>query len=596
MKIKTVFLLSLLIAESLLNISAAQQLPPLKSYDCYLKPEEIIIDGILDDKAWKNAPWSENFSDIKTAAAAPPGLFTRFKMLWDSQYCYIAACLGEPHIWDTLTAHDAIIYHENDFEVFIDPDGDGENYYEFEINALGTVFDLFLNKPYKRGGKANTAWDFNGIKSAVAIYGTANNPADTDSRWTVEIAIPWSALYENRPPRNQEVWRFNFSRVEWPFTLRYGNYTKKVDGKTGRPLPEDNWVWSTQGAVNMHLPERWGKVRFIEKPAQKSTPRFWVWAGADKNLTEVQWQNKLKKLSRAGITGLLLSGDSASLHDIALVATCFGIETHAWFWTMNRGDALPQWLSVNLEGKSLAEQKAYVDYYKFMSPALPQVRRFLLDKMESLSRIKGIGGIHFDYIRYVDAVLPKKLQPKYHLVQKDVTPRFDYGYHPYMRSIYKSRYHVDPVNLKDPLHDTSWFNFRLRVLDTTVWMLRDKIKSEGLITSAAVFPTPEISRKTVRQDWDKWGLDYYFPMVYHNFYGKKYRWIKKVIKEDKQAVGTDSKIFCGLFVPALKNGDALTKALRAAFGGGADGVAFFSMNALDENMLRQIKAYTSTPK
>ena len=60
-------------------------------------------------------------------------------MLWDDDYFYIGAELREPHVWGTLTAHDSVIFHDNDFEVFIDPNGDNHEYYEFEINALGTV-------------------------------------------------------------------------------------------------------------------------------------------------------------------------------------------------------------------------------------------------------------------------------------------------------------------------------------------------------------------------------------------------------------------------------------------------------------------------
>ena len=581
-----VFLLTGILSGTVL----AQNQLPVKSYNCFQTSGSIVIDGVLDDADWKNARWSGNFLDIETGAAIPSDKFTRFKMLWDSNYCYIAACLGEPHIWAALTQHDAIIYHDNDFEVFIDPDGDSKNYYELELNALGTVFDLFLNKPYNKGGKADISRGFRGLKSAVAVYGSINNPRDTDSRWTVEIAIPWSAFDENHIPENGETWRFNFSRVEWQTDTVAGKYQKK------KGVPESNWVWSVQGAVNMHIPERWGKITFIKKPAKHFVPEYWVWAGGHKKRGLDWWQKELQKLSNAGITGLLLSGDSATLHDVSLLASCFGMETHVWFWTMNRGDAKPQWLSVNANGKSLSEQKAYVDYYKFMCPALPEVRMFLTDKITSLTRIKGISGIHFDYIRYVDAILPEKLQPQYNLVQKDVLPQFDYGYHPYMRKIYKKRYGIDPIQLKDPLHDTSWFNFRLKVLDTTVRMLRDSIKHAGLMVSAAVFPTPDISRKMVRQDWDQWELDYYFPMVYHNFYGKGYHWIKKVVEEDKKAAGSGSKIFCGLYVPALKKDNTLSKAIRAAMNGGADGVAFFDLDALNENTLRQIKAYTSTPK
>ena len=70
-------------------------------------------------------------------------------MAWDDRFFYVAAEMEEPHVWATLMRHDAVIFHDNDFEVFIDPDGDNHEYYEFEINALDTGWDLFLRHPTK---------------------------------------------------------------------------------------------------------------------------------------------------------------------------------------------------------------------------------------------------------------------------------------------------------------------------------------------------------------------------------------------------------------------------------------------------------------
>ena len=116
-------------------LAQSQRLP--RNYTSHFTSDSIVIDGRIDDKAWQSVPWSDNFVDIATAAKAPDNLFTRFKMLWNKQYLYIAACLGEPAIWGKLTKRDAIIYKDNDFEVFIDPDGDGLNYYELEKKLGG---------------------------------------------------------------------------------------------------------------------------------------------------------------------------------------------------------------------------------------------------------------------------------------------------------------------------------------------------------------------------------------------------------------------------------------------------------------------------
>lgn len=232
---------------------------------CYRAAAPPMIDGRLDEASWRSAPWSEAFVDIEGDARPRPRLHTRVKMLWDDAYFYIAADLQEPHLWATLTKRDSVIYQDNDFEVFIDPDGDTHEYYELEVNALNAVWDLLLIRPYRDGGPALDAWDIAGLKTAVHLRGTLNRPADRDQGWSIEIAMPWKVLAEAAPgaraPRDGEQWRVNFSRVQWPLEVKDGRYVKRTTAD-GKPLPENNWVWSPQGAVAMHMPERWGYVQF----------------------------------------------------------------------------------------------------------------------------------------------------------------------------------------------------------------------------------------------------------------------------------------------------------------------------------------------
>ena len=244
---------------SLLAFGTAQP----KRYVAYRAAGDVHVDGRLDDKGWAQAPWSDPFVDIEGDAKPRPTWPTRVKMLWDDQFFYIGAELVEPHIWATYTKHDSVIFHENDFEVFLDPDGDTLDYYEFEINALGTYWDLRLPKPYRNGGKAVDSWEIPGLKSAVHLDGTLNNPRDTDKSWSVELAFPWRVLKEftkvAAPPRDGDRWRINFSRVQWAVTPAAGGYTKVPNRK------EHNWVWSPQHVIDMHQPEMWGSVQFSAK-------------------------------------------------------------------------------------------------------------------------------------------------------------------------------------------------------------------------------------------------------------------------------------------------------------------------------------------
>ena len=109
-----------------------------QGYVCHHTTGPITVDGRLDEPDWQRAAWTRDFVDIEGDAKPKPRFRTRAKMLWDNQYFYVAAELEEPHVWGTLTQHDAVIFQDPDFEVFIDPNGDSHEYYEFEMNALNT--------------------------------------------------------------------------------------------------------------------------------------------------------------------------------------------------------------------------------------------------------------------------------------------------------------------------------------------------------------------------------------------------------------------------------------------------------------------------
>lgn len=245
-------------------------------YIVYRTTDSINVDGFLNEPSWWQAPWTEFFTDIEGDRKPAPTFKTRCKMLWDDQHLYIAAELEEPNIWATLSQHDQIIFHDNDFEIFIDPAGDTHNYFEIEINALKTIFDLFMPKPYRDSGSAVTEWNVEGLIAGVQIDGTLNQPADTDKKWTIEFSIPFHAFNSGSAgaaPVSGAIWRVNFSRVEWDNEIINGQYQKKKN-ELGKNLPEHNWVWSPQGVINMHYPERWGYVFFSRNLANNSQDTF----------------------------------------------------------------------------------------------------------------------------------------------------------------------------------------------------------------------------------------------------------------------------------------------------------------------------------
>ena len=244
------------------TVAAMPQVLP-KSYRCRRAPHPVRVSGRGDDPAWALADWTDDFVDIEGDKRPTPRFRTRAKMLWDDRFFYVLAELDEPHVWATITKRNAVIFHDNDFEVFLDPDGDGANYHEFEVNALNTIWELTLPVRYSRGGKPVDPATLPGLVSAVHVDGTLNDPSDVDRGWSVEVAFPFDGLARYNPGRATpplvgDAWRVNFSRVEWQHTVVDGRYAKRPGVK------EDNWVWSPQGLLDMHQPEHWGFVHFEE--------------------------------------------------------------------------------------------------------------------------------------------------------------------------------------------------------------------------------------------------------------------------------------------------------------------------------------------
>lgn len=327
-----------------------------RHYVCQKTSDPISVDGKLDEPSWQQAAWTEPFVDIEGCMRpVVPKLTTRAKMLWDDQYFYIGAQLEEPHVWGTITERNAVIFHDNDFEVFIDPDGDNHHYVEFEMNALNTVWNLVMDKPYKNGGSA-TNIDMPGQQSGVYVQGTLNEPSDEDRYWSVEIAFPFQALAERTniafAPQKHPQWRINFSRVQWGHKVMDGGY-QRVPSKTERTdtWHEDNWVWSPQGVVNMHRPETWGIVQFSESPVGTAfTPYKDPTMEARYLLHHILYRQEQYKQRRGHYAATLAQLDLESLSDQSIT-----LQTSKQGWqakiALNSNEALQQLLTLRQDGK-----------------------------------------------------------------------------------------------------------------------------------------------------------------------------------------------------------------------------------------------------
>ncbi|KAF4325513.1 hypothetical protein BBO99_00002015 [Phytophthora kernoviae] len=254
--------------------------------DCVEHPSTlyITIDGVLDEQVWNEVPWSETFQDIRGPQFwSQPWFTTKIKLRYDDRFLYIGVYLEETEVWANVSKRNDVVFHDNDFEVFVDADGSTHNYKEFEINTRNVTWNLWLNRPYRDGGHENSSrvdpehgFDMlgSGMRSAVYMKGRQGDPSERLHFWTAEIALPLAqlALHSKAtvPPVANSHWRINFSRVEWPVRVVTDSSGKQHYVKE-LGLNEENWVWSSQYAVDMHRPEWWGYLQF--RPQRKTPPR-----------------------------------------------------------------------------------------------------------------------------------------------------------------------------------------------------------------------------------------------------------------------------------------------------------------------------------
>ena len=326
------------------------------------------------------------------------------------------------------------------------------------------------------------------------------------------------------------------------------------------------------------------KNLLITDTGERTKFTFATWASTGKEFDQEAWIAKLNYYDSLGISEILVNGHPKHLQKIIPLADQKDIKVHAWMWTLNRpGDTIanrhPEWYSVNRKGQNSLEFRAYVDYYQWLSPFHPEARNHIKNNVKQLLEIEGLASIHLDYVRYVDVILGKDLQPKYNLVQTVEMPEYDYGYHPLARKGFKELFGYDPVELKHPELSAEWRQYRLNAVTSLVNEIVELAHTNNQKITAAVFPFPEMSRQMVRQAWNDWNLDAAFPMAYNNFYQESINWIGFATEQAVNDV--DFPIYTGLYSPALQKGEDLERAIELAKEKGAKGISIFTADNLN---------------
>jgi uncharacterized lipoprotein YddW (UPF0748 family) len=336
-----------------------------------------------------------------------------------------------------------------------------------------------------------------------------------------------------------------------------------------------------------------------------STHKHWTWLATDLLSSTDDMKRQFARMRESGIDAILpeiydgqlayfasnhlpVGGDW--LERLLPIAKAEGLEVHGWMWSMpcnieSVRTSHPEWFAVNRNGESAADKPAYVGYYKFLCPSHQGVHEFLASTVRELCGYAELDGVHLDYIRYPDVILPEALQPKYGLTQDREYPEFDYCYCELCRRDFQELAGVDPMTLPDPPADERWRQFRYdRITQLVNSTLIPIARAQKKAITAAVFPGWD----RVRQQWPAWDLDAVLPMLYHTLYREGVDWIRAETRKGVQALHGRAPLYSGLLVFRLDD-EELTEAIEAGLEGGANGIVLFEGGSMSEEMWRAFR-------
>jgi hypothetical protein len=315
-----------------------------------------------------------------------------------------------------------------------------------------------------------------------------------------------------------------------------------------------------------------------------------------RSATDEEIKENFSDLKGKGIIGLMYQGghDPETYRRVGGIAKDAGLEFHTWIPTMlqrNNPKIDSGWYAINGKGESAFDKPAYVDYYKFLCPNRDEVYNFLDDLYGHIADIPEVDGIHLDYIRFPDVILAEGLWEKYGLVMDREYPDYDYCYCDLCVNGFKEQSGIDIKSVEDPSQVQEWKQYRYDLITSIANRLADIAHAKGKEINAAVFPGPNsIAKRIVRQEWDKWNMDAFYPMNYNDFYLKGPEWIGEVCKEGVTAIDNRKPLYSGLFIcpnPEKKTDEPdpenhglipeeIEDAIRESMENGATGICLFT--------------------
>jgi hypothetical protein len=188
-------------------------------------------------------PWAvpagcETVALVRATDGSSPRLATTVAVTWDDYALTVLFSAVDDHVVATHRAHDAPLYEEDVVEVFLAPRAPQE-YFELEVNPLGTIFDARIESPdgVRATMRTDLGWTCRDLFAAIRRTGA-------EAEFVVRI--PFASL-DVETPKDGDEWQANFFRID------------------RGPLGDEFTAWhpTMKTPPDFHVVKAFGTLRFV---------------------------------------------------------------------------------------------------------------------------------------------------------------------------------------------------------------------------------------------------------------------------------------------------------------------------------------------
>ena len=321
---------------------------------------------------------------------------------------------------------------------------------------------------------------------------------------------------------------------------------------------------------------------------------FWVHAHGNSDV-EIMCQ-KIAETGAAMIWPCIEGLSNEAIARFVDAAHRNGLEFHAWMINNNARKAIREamkdcsdWMVVSKEGKDSLTKPLW-DGQTWCCPTSPAFRSYQLERIAAWIEHSEMDGLHLDYIRYPDTYRYEDGRA----FERTEVPEYSFCYCDRCRALFQKEKGTDPIEIEltEGPQLNEWLTWRQAQITDEVREIRAHLPSRVAL-SAAVFPTPHISRTCVLQNWPDFAdqLDHVCTMIYTPVqWGHPIEWVKDAAGQGLAEMKGKCTYYAGFGYPVTKLPPGeLRRGMLSAKAGGADGATIFCYPGPSAEQMKEIR-------